>query len=405
MKKRSKIFSIIIILITVMFCGGIYVYNYLLRFNGLSQAGEGEINTKAVRKNEPVNLLLMGVDIGDPKSKNANDPKRTDTLMLVNYNPNTEEINMVSIPRDTLIKINGKNQKINAAHAIGGINYAIESVEKLLDIDVNYYGKVDYEGFRKIIDAIGGVDMKINNRMDYDDPTQNLSIHFKKGEVVHLDGKKAEEFFRWRKNNDGTGLANGDLGRIENQHEFMKNVIDKIKNPVDAAKVLPIIPEYVKTNMNPEEILKYTYIMAKAQSDKISITTLKGDTAYINNISYFIYDEKQNSELLQKLHETSGSTNTGLSLKKDELKVEVLNGTNESGLASKVRDSLEQKGYRNITIGNCDHVSTTKATVYGIDRSFKDDLKMDFGVNDFTFLYQGKEKFDIIVLLGSDLNH
>ena len=388
-----------------MLCGGIYVYNYLLRFNGLSQAGEGEINTKAVRKNEPVNLLLMGVDIGDPKSKNANDPKRTDTLMLVNYNPSTEEINMVSIPRDTLIKINGKNQKINVAHAIGGINYAIESVEKLLDIDVNYYGKVDYEGFRKIIDAIGGVDMKINNRMDYDDPTQNLSIHFKKGEVVHLDGKKAEEFFRWRKNNDGTGLANGDLGRIENQHEFMKNVIDKMKNPVDAAKVLPIIPEYVKTNMNPEEILKYTYIMARAQSDKINITTLKGDTAYINNISYFIYDEKQNSELLQKLHETSGSTNTGLSLKRDELKVEVLNGTNESGLASKVRESLEQKGYRNITIGNCDHVSTTKATAYGIDRSFKDDLKRDFGVNDFTFLYQGKEKFDIIVLLGSDFNY
>lgn len=405
MKKRSKILSIIIILITVMLCGGIYVYNYLLRFNGLSQAGEGEINTKAVRKNEPVNLLLMGVDIGDPKSKNANDPKRTDTLMLVNYNPSTEEINMVSIPRDTLIKINGKNQKINVAHAIGGINYAIESVEKLLDIDVNYYGKVDYEGFRKIIDAIGGVDMKINNRMDYDDPTQNLSIHFKKGEVVHLDGKKAEEFFRWRKNNDGTGLANGDLGRIENQHEFMKNVIDKMKNPVDAAKVLPIIPEYVKTNMNPEEILKYTYIMARAQSDKINITTLKGDTAYINNISYFIYDEKQNSELLQKLHETSGSTNTGLSLKRDELKVEVLNGTNESGLASKVRESLEQKGYRNITIGNCDHVSTTKATAYGIDRSFKDDLKRDFGVNDFTFLYQGKEKFDIIVLLGSDFNY
>jgi polyisoprenyl-teichoic acid--peptidoglycan teichoic acid transferase len=405
MKKRSKILGIIIVLITVMVCGGIYVYNYLLRFNGLSQAGEGEINTKAVRKNEPVNLLLMGVDIGDPKSKNANDPKRTDTLMLVNYNPSTEEINMVSIPRDTLIIINGKNQKINAAHAIGGINYSIESVEKLLDIDVNYYGKVDYEGFRKIIDAIGGVDMKINNRMDYDDPTQNLSIHFKKGEVVHLDGKKAEEFFRWRKNNDGTGLANGDLGRIENQHEFMKNVIDKMKNPVDAAKVLPIIPEYVKTNMNPEEILKYTYIMARAQSDKLNITTLKGDTGYINNISYFIYDEKQNSELLQKLHETSGSTNTGLSLKRDELKVEVLNGTDESGLASKVRNSLEQKGYRNITIGNCNHVSATKATAYGIDRNFKDDLKMDFGVNDFTFLYQGKEKFDIIVLLGSDFNY
>ena len=401
-RNKSKILSIIIILVIAILCGGAYFYYYLSSFNGPSLGGEGQINTKAVRKNEPVNLLLMGVDIGDPNSKSANDPKRTDTLMLVNYNPSTEEINVVSIPRDTLIKINGKNQKINAAHAIGGINYTIESVEKLLDIDVNYYGKLDYKGFRKIIDAIGGIDMKINNRMDYDDPTQNLSIHFKKGEIVHLDGEKAEEFFRWRKNNDGTGLANGDLGRIENQHEFIKNVIDKMKNPVDAAKVLPILPEYVKTNMNPEEILKYVYIMARTQSSKISITTLNGETAYINNISYFIYDKEKNSELLKKLY---GSSNSSLSINRDELKIEVLNGTDVSGLASELQERLERKGYKNIVIGNCKHISTTKATAYGIDAGSKDALKEDFGIDNFTFLYQEKEKFDIIVLLGNDFNH
>jgi anionic cell wall polymer biosynthesis LytR-Cps2A-Psr (LCP) family protein len=71
--------------------------------------------------------------------------------------------------------------------------------------------------------------MEISSNMNYDDDSQNLHIHFEKGETVHLDGEKAEEFFRWRKNNNGTGLAEGDLGRIENQHMFIEKVIDKLK--------------------------------------------------------------------------------------------------------------------------------------------------------------------------------
>ena len=164
-----------------------------------------------------------------------------------------------------LIKINGKNQKINAAHAIGGVTYAVDAVEKLLGIRIDYYGKIDYEGFRKVIDAIGGVDMDITRTMDYDDPSQDLSIHFKKGTTVHLDGKKAEEFFRWRKNNDGAGLADGDLGRIENQHMFISKIMEKIKSPsivIKIPSILSAIQNSVETNMDANDILKYGYIFA-----------------------------------------------------------------------------------------------------------------------------------------------
>lgn len=306
-KKSGKVVTFIVLLVVII-GAAFYAYSYLLSFSGPTRVGEGEINTKAVKRNTPVNLLLLGVDIGDPKSKSADDPKRTDTIMLINYNPIIDEINMVSIPRDTLIKINGKNFKINSAHAIGGVNYTIKAVSALLDLDINYYGKVDYEGFRQVIDAVGGVDVKINRRMDYDDASQNLSIHFKKGEIAHLNGEKAEEFFRWRKNNDGTGFIDGDIGRIGNQHMLIENVIDKIKSPACTAKVLPIIPQYVETNMKPEEIIRYGYIMAKTEKDKINITTLKGDTDYIDDLSYFIYDAKQNTELLNKLHVSNSIT-------------------------------------------------------------------------------------------------
>jgi LCP family protein required for cell wall assembly len=226
----------------------------------------------------------------------------------MNYNPKTSDINIVSIPRDTLIEINNKNRKINEAHAIGGVGYLIDAAEKLLDVKINYYSKLDYQGFRKIIDTIGPIEMKINRKMDYDDAAQNLHIHFNKGETVKLDGEKAEEFFRWRKNNDGTGLVLGDLDRIENQHLFVQKVIDKFKSPIIVAKmpaVLSTISKYVETNMRPEDIVKYGYLFAKTDKNNISMSTLRGDTEYIQGISYVVYDEKQNTDILNKLHAKS----------------------------------------------------------------------------------------------------
>lgn len=305
--NRNRIKKFLLVFMSLIICVGlasvVYLYGILDQLGGSNKQAV-EVKPKAVKKDEPVNILAMGVDIGTLGLTGSANPTRTDTILLMNYNPKVEELNIISIPRDTLIMVNKKYKKINEAHAIGGPAYLIDAVEKLFSIKVNYYGKVDYSGFRKVIDTIGPIEMKINNRMDYDDTAQNLHIHFKKGEVVQLDGKKAEEFFRWRKNNDGTGLVEGDIGRIENQHLFISKVIDRLKSPAIIPKVpklLSVIPNYVESNMEAEDIVKYGYMFSKLDKTKIKTSTLKGDAEYISGISYIIYDEKKNKDIIAML--------------------------------------------------------------------------------------------------------
>ncbi|MDF2884674.1 MAG: putative cell envelope-related function transcriptional attenuator [Clostridiaceae bacterium] len=402
--KSNKLKIIISLMVVLLICFSGFFYYYLL---GISKDSKS-VKTKPVKNDSPVNILVSGVDIGDPSLKGSNIPKRTDTIILMNYNPDNDEINIVSIPRDTLIRINGKNEKINAANAIGGQDMLIQSVEQLFDIDINYYGKVDYEGFDKIIDTIGGIDVVIKQNMNYDDASQNLHIHFKKGEKVHLDGKKAEEFFRWRKNNDGTGLADGDLGRIENQHEFIGKVVDKFKSPLIMTKIpsiLSTVSKYSETNMQPEEMIKYAYLISKTDKSKITISTIKGDPVYVNDISYFAYNEKSNTELLRKIHgDNSSSVNTSGSANeyRKSLKIQVLNGTNINGLAKEYADKLKQKGYTNIVTGNGTKTIKSKAVLYGADKEYTDIIKQDVGLSNVEISQQKNENFDIIVILGED---
>lgn len=409
-KKHIKFKILILVFILSVFTAG-YFYHYLSGFNKTSSiGGEGEIETVPVQDGESVNILVMGVDIGDPKSTSKNDPKRTDTMMIVNYNPVSKAFNVVSIPRDTLIKINGRNAKINSAYAIGGINSAIKAVEKLFNVDINYYAKLDYKGFRKIIDAIGGVDMEIKQNMNYDDASQNLSIHFKKGETVHLNGEKAEEFFRWRKNNDGTGLAEGDLGRIQNQHLFIEKVVKKFKSPAIIPKIpviMAAVPEYCDTNMTSKDILKYGWLAANSDKNNIKIMTLKGKGEYIGGISYFIYDEKQNSDVLLMLRgDSTRESGNEAEFDKENLKIEILNGTDRSGLAGTLGKEMKSKGYKYISVGNNSKTAKSKIILNGINtEKAKEAISRDFGVNNFAANSQKSGKYDVIVVLGDDYKY
>lgn len=210
MEESGLLIAALVITFIIVFI--VYIFLFLGKINKNDM-----ITPTTVSMNKPVNILLLGTDIGDPSQPNNNKIKRTDTIMILNYNPKSKKLQVVSIPRDTLIEVNKKNYKINAAYAIGGEKRVKAEVENLLNISINYIARIDYNAFREFINSIGGIKMQIERNMIYDDEGQNLHINFKKGEVVNLDGKKAEEFFRWRKNNDGSGLANGDLDRIQNQ--------------------------------------------------------------------------------------------------------------------------------------------------------------------------------------------
>jgi LCP family protein required for cell wall assembly len=412
--KFKTLIVVSLISVSILCLGG---YLYLLNFSKSSSTSsissvtaktQETVTTSQVGENGIVNILLTGLDIGNTTQNSTPDQKRTDTIILINYNPKTGATNLVSIPRDTLVEIDGKDEKINAANIIGGQSLLNSNVENLLGVKINYYASIDYAGFDKLIDAIGGIDMPITADMNYDDAAQNLHIHFTKGTTVHLDGAKAEEFFRWRKNNNGTGLSNGDIGRIDDQHVFIEKVLEKIKTPqmlVKIPSILGIAPQYVNTDMTPVEILEYGFTLAKLNKSEIMMSTLKGTTPYIGGISYFAYSEKENKQLLSVLQggtAATSDTSSAEELDKTTVKVEVLNGTNETGLVASYAAQLKKDGFYNVATGNGTKSTTSKIILNVADSSLISTIKSEFNIDNIVVNQQKSNDFDITVLLGTD---
>lgn len=355
--------------------------------------------------NKPVNILLLGMDIGDPNQEDNKDIKRTDTIMVVNYNPETDKITTVSVPRDTLIQNNGNSIKINSAFAIGGYSRIKTEVEGLLNVNINYIVKVDYDAFVDIIDAIGGVKMKIERNMIYDDEGQNLHINFKAGETVKLDGQKAQEFFRWRKNNDGSGFANGDLDRIQNQQKFIAKVIDKCTNPLIVfriPKIMSAIGNNVETNMSPFSIIKYGLKFMGVSNNDISMLTAAGTPKTINGQSFLVFDKNSNKDIISQLASSEVSSQSENGISRENIKIKILNATKINGLASELKINMNNLGYTKIDTGNTE--LSDKAVILSNNKNMLKTISKDLDIKN-----SGKKDdkaeykdYDVIIILGKD---
>ncbi|MFW2489995.1 LCP family protein [Clostridium chromiireducens] len=358
-----------------------------------------------VSLNGPVNILLLGMDIGDPSQVDNQSIKRTDTIMVANYNPQNKKMHLVSIPRDTLINVNGKNAKINSLYAIGGYPKIKSEVEKLLNVNINYIVKIDYNAFREIIDAIGGIEMKIDRNMIYDDEGQNLHINFKAGETVTLDGKKAEEFFRWRKNNDGSGFANGDLDRIENQQKFISKVIEKCTSPFimfRVPKIMSALGDNIETNMSSFEVLNYGLKFTNIKKENTIMATSAGTPKTINGESFLIFDKSANKDILSSLVSSVSSKSLPENISKDDIRIKILNATKINGLAAKEEKELNSMGYKKIDTGN------TELSDKSVILSNNDD-KLQVILQDLNIKNTDRKEnkteyndYDVIIILGKD---
>lgn len=405
-KKKASIAKRVLLGIAIAFCLLIaYIIIIVINFFGNVKT---DTSFAAVdpASGDPVNIVVMGMDVGTVGQESNYSIKRTDTVMVINYNPNTKKTQVVSIPRDTLIKRNGKSYKFNAIYETGGNKAVAETIESLLDIKVNYTINLDYTAFRELIDAIGGIDMTIEQDMIYDDDAQNLHINFKKGTTVHLNGKKAEEFFRWRKNNDGTGFLNGDLDRIQNQHKFLQKVVDKCKSPTilfKAPKIFKAISSNMRTNMSAGNMIYYGLKMMFSMGNGVNMTTIIGEPKYIGGISYVLYNKASNQQLIESL--TNGSSSSGSSsskeLDKKDARVLVLNCTSKSGLASEAKSSLAEAGFEDIDVNN--GPETSKSIVMTDYDNLKSDVKDILPkLSKSESISSQYPKYDVVILLGSD---
>ncbi|MHB0913436.1 MAG: LCP family protein [Armatimonadota bacterium] len=234
---------------------------------------------KAFAGRDEINLLILGRDLDrDQQGRVVHTRGRTDTIMLAHIDFRERTMNILSIPRDTLVRVPGYRGKrrINSAHALGGPDLVKETIKNFLGVEADDYVLINFDGFAKAIDGIGGLKVNVDKRLDYDDNWGNLHIHLKPGEQV-LTGEQAMGFARYRKSKDGTG--DSDFVRIGRQQELLQAARAKLANPKVIFRI-PEILEHIRGDMEGD--LSTAQIICLAQfmrslDGKVHVETLPAE--------------------------------------------------------------------------------------------------------------------------------
>lgn len=248
--------------------------------------------------NKRRNILLLGVD-SNGEGLDPWEGTRTDTIILLNVDPRTKSLNALSIPRDSKVYLPDDHgvQKINAAHAIGGIGMTIRTIEETLGVKIDRYIMVHDEAVKEIVDALGGVDIYVEKNMHYNDYSGKLFINLKKG-PNHLNGKEVIGYLRFRHD------PMGDIGRTQRQQWFLRGMMEALKKPETITKLPEIInvaSKYIKTNMSFYELSQYAGFAKHLDMDKIEIAMLPGAPNKKGYISYWILDPEKTQEVVNRL--------------------------------------------------------------------------------------------------------
>lgn len=201
---------------------------------------------------ERVNILLMGVD---RRGMQHGSLPRSDTMMVVSIDPVSKRYDLFSILRDTYVEIPGHGySRINAAIVNGGPQLAMKTVSQFASLPIERYVITDFEGFKALIDALGGVELEVEKNMYYHDPTDNgeYDINLKKG-MQTLDGDKALQYVRFRYD------ATSDYTRTERQRKLLAAVADQMKQGTTLLQlptILKKITPYIQTNITSMDMLK-----------------------------------------------------------------------------------------------------------------------------------------------------
>ena len=255
-------------------------------------------------------VMIMGVD------ERVDDVGRSDTLMLATVDPKKRSASLLSIPRDTRVHVPGYGyDKINVAYSLGGHQLTQDTVEEFLDTPVEHYILIKVPAFKRIIDAIGGVDIDVEKRMYYVDEWDDdggLYIDLQPG-WQHMDGKTAITYVRYRD-------EDGDIGRIGRQQKFMQAVMDQALSPGIIPRLPAIIREVmssVETDLSFRQLLELAGALKEAQVGGLKTKMIAGRPLYIDEISYWIPDLYETREDMAGMLGISLDSNAKKELERD----------------------------------------------------------------------------------------
>ncbi|MFN2364729.1 MAG: LCP family protein [Halarsenatibacteraceae bacterium] len=342
---KGKLFVIAVILIVFL---GSFASQYLS--TGFSAQDNNPF------PDSKINVLITGHD------KDHYGISRTDTIILASIDIDTRQAGILFIPRDTRLNIPGRGiNRINSAYAFGGIDLTVETVEEFLDININYYADLDFNGFIKIINAMGGVEINVENDLNYIDRAGDLYIDISAGEQ-RLDGADALNYVRYRES------SRGDIGRVERQKKFVNAIIDQALNPSTIARFPSIYQEInnsVKTNIPLIDISSFLFLAKDVDLNNLETAMLPGEPEYINGASYWVPDREETEALVHKLiHSKDYIAN-------NQTDLVISNGNGKAGIAGKVANDLKRFGFNINRVTNADNFNyeQTKIKYYSEEKS------------------------------------
>lgn len=286
------ILVIVLVLISALVLGGVALWNNFVKPPEIPTQTVPEGMTRPDSVEEGIyNILVVGRDrVG----------LNTDTILLVSLNTEDDKVNVLSIPRDTYVKgAERKIKKINGAYGRTGkanVDNLLEEIEIVTGIRPDNYVIVDLDGFVELIDAIGGVEVDVPQKMNYDDDAQNLHIHLEKG-LQTLNGEDAMGFVRFRHD-----YAEGDMGRVKAQQIFLKALADKMMSPSQLGNVDKYV-NFVQNNLDTEltagEMLWFgIQLLEMNPATDVQMFILPGEGMMYEKYSYFLVEKEEALEML-----------------------------------------------------------------------------------------------------------
>lgn len=264
---KNKLLITLVVVAAVLAGGLLAVYNHSSQDNDRDAGRNPQENAQANNEEkvdiDPMNILILGLDDRDGDFRG-----RTDTIMLAGFNPEHEAINLLSIPRDTRVKIKGAYDKVNAAYVYGGPELTRKTLEDFLDIEIDYYVVIDFDAFVKMVDLVGGIEVDVPIRMKYEQ--ENIDLY--PGKQV-LNGEQALGYARYRYTSEG------DIGRAKRQQEVVKLLLEKmfkLRNVVKMPELIKTVYDHVETDFPLTQVTELAKAANQIKEKPINSMVLPG---------------------------------------------------------------------------------------------------------------------------------
>ena len=345
--------------------------------------------------------------------------------MLCSYDPKQQKASLLSIPRDTYV---GKNKekasasyKINAVYRNGeNIEGMVKAVEDITNIEIDNYFVIDTEALIQLVDAIGGVNFNVPIDMKYDDVTQDLHINLKAG-MQKLNGQQAEWLVRFRHNNDGTSYpleyGDNDIGRMKTQREFIIETLKQTLKPENIFKLNQIVDiafKNINTNMTFDTIKDYIPYAVSFNTENLQTGVLPGTPELCNKVWIYTVNKRETVQIVEQLFKdqqeekvendiNAKEKEISKSEEKNDIQIELLNGSGNTKNLSKATEILKQKGYNVVKTGNTKVINKTKiVNKTQKSKTISNELKEILKVGIISSTSSDNSKVDYTITLGKD---